>query len=199
MAYTLTGEKCGTIRFMPDNGTITKESLPMSVKITSNPIEDGSEINDHAFNSPDQFSISGTVIGSENDVNEKLKAMTEKHDKITYSGRIRVDSLVIQNYTPAYSSKNKNGFEFSVSFLKIKTVTAEYVEMGAVPLMSKQDAGKSASTVNASAVKADGLKTTVSASISTSAYSDYVNQYNSKPASDSGAASRATPSYTGIT
>ena len=208
MAYTLTGKKCGVIRFVEtENGTITKESLSTSTKITDNPIEDGSSITDHVFNNPDQFSISGVAIGKSNDIQSRLNAMIAKGDIITYAGRIRVDNLVIQSFTPDYSYQNKNGFGFSISFKKVKISTSEYVEMGAAPLMSKQDAGKSGSTGSTaaktasktdSAVKADGLKTTVSTTISTSAYTDYVNKYNSKPASSTGPASRNTPSYTGI-
>ena len=189
MAYTLTGKKNGVIRFTEaETGTITKESLSTSNKITDNPIEDGSNINDHVFNNPDQFSITGTAIGNAGEIKSKLDAMKEKGDIITYSGRIRIDNLVIQNWSPAYDSKNKNGFEFTVSFKKIKISTSEYVEMGAVPLMSRQD--------KAPGVKADGLKTTVSTQISTSAYADYVNQYNSKPANN--AITKNNPSYNGV-
>ena len=196
MAYTLTGRKYGTIRFIEtETGTVTKETLSASNKITDNPIEDGSNINDHVFNNPDQFSITGIAVGSANDIKSKLDIMKEKADVITYAGRIRIDNLVIQSYTPDYTSKNKNGFGFSVSFKKVKISASEYTAMGAAPLMSRQDAGKS--DMNTSAVKADGLKTTVSTSISTSAYTNYVNRYNSKPASP-GMQNRTNPSYSGV-
>jgi hypothetical protein len=197
MAYTLTGRKCGTVRFTEtETGTVTRETLSASTKITDNPIEDGSNINDHVFNNPDQFSISGAAIGNAGEIQSKLNGMKEQGDIITYSGRIRIDSLVIQSWSPSYDSKNKNGFGFTVSFKKVKVSTSEYVEMGAVPLRSRQDNGKSESSINTAAVKSDGLKTTVSASISTSAYMDYVNQYNSKPASSSGIS--GNPSYNGV-
>ena len=47
LGYRLTGEKCGSIRFEPDTGTINKEGITMSSKMTENAIEDGSSLNDH--------------------------------------------------------------------------------------------------------------------------------------------------------
>ena len=48
MAYTLTGRKGGTVRFVPfQTGVVEKESESYSSSVTSNPIEAGSEINDH--------------------------------------------------------------------------------------------------------------------------------------------------------
>ena len=63
MGYRLTGSKCGTVRFDPDTGTINKESLTRSSKITENAIEDGGSINDHVIRNPEQFSIGGILIG----------------------------------------------------------------------------------------------------------------------------------------
>ena len=46
MAYTLTGRKSGTVRFEPrSTGVIEKESESYSSSVTSNPIENGAEIN----------------------------------------------------------------------------------------------------------------------------------------------------------
>ena len=57
MAYTLTGRKSGTVRFNPmQTGVVEKESESYSSTVTSNPIENGSTINDHVNNA------SGTVI-----------------------------------------------------------------------------------------------------------------------------------------
>ena len=39
MAYTITGRKCGTVRFEPKTvGNIQTEQVSMSSKVTSNPI-----------------------------------------------------------------------------------------------------------------------------------------------------------------
>ena len=56
MAYTLTGEKCGTVRFDAETtGVITAESMQGSSKVTSNPMEQGADINDHVVNDPDKY------------------------------------------------------------------------------------------------------------------------------------------------
>lgn len=57
---------------------------------------------------------------------------------------------------------------------------------------------KAADGMNTAATRSDGLKTTVSANISASAYAQYVNGYNSKQSSSSGPATRQTPSYSGV-
>ena len=63
MAYTLEGRKCGTVRFENRTvGTVQKETTTMSAKVTSVPMEDGSDINDHVTIDPQKFSINGVII-----------------------------------------------------------------------------------------------------------------------------------------
>lgn len=51
MAYVLRGRKGGTVRFIPlENGVIEKESESYSSSVTSNPVEDGADIDDHVNN-----------------------------------------------------------------------------------------------------------------------------------------------------
>ena len=70
MAYTLIGRRSGTVRFVPfQNGLVEKESESYSSSVTSNPIENGSSINDHVNNEAGTFSISGTIIGGEGAIN----------------------------------------------------------------------------------------------------------------------------------
>ena len=69
-------------------------------------------------------------------------------------------------------------------------------------MMSDQDSAAAASSGGKTSpqtakTRADGLKTTTSEKISSSAYASYVNSYNSKPAGSSGPSSRATPTNTG--
>ena len=66
MAYTLTGRKGGTVRFVPfQTGVVEKESESYSSSVTSNPIEAGSEINDHVNNAAGTLNISGTIVGGD--------------------------------------------------------------------------------------------------------------------------------------
>lgn len=57
MSYILSGDS-GTVVF-DRTGTITNESPTMSSQVTSNPIEGGGKITDHAVLDPIKFSITG--------------------------------------------------------------------------------------------------------------------------------------------
>ena len=62
MAYRLSGQKAGTVRFEPDTGTINKESETMSSKMTAYALETGATVSDHVFKNPEQIQISGILI-----------------------------------------------------------------------------------------------------------------------------------------
>lgn len=143
MAYTLTGRKGGTVRFEPmRNGVVEKESESYSSSVTSNPIENGSDINDHVNNDAGTFSISGTIVGGEGAVNA-LKAMRDARDIITYTGVSRVTNLVFTSLKFDRSYKNKNGAAFSATFKRVQTISPEYVPAGESLSMTSQDAGAS--------------------------------------------------------
>ena len=166
MAYTLTGEKCGTVRFEASrNGTINGETFTHSSKVTQNPIEGGANINDHVFRNPAGLQIKGTVIGGQN-AHDRRMAMWKKGDIITYEGRVRIGNLVITNISENFGPENRNGFNFTATFQVVSFGSAEYSAFGTVPMMSQQDSGKAAPGMNTSATRSDGLKTTSSTSIS---------------------------------
>jgi hypothetical protein len=195
MAYTIEGRKSGIVRFIPDdNGNIQTESLSMTSKVTSNPVESGADINDHVVHDTARFSISGTIIGGEKAVSA-LKSMRDRRDILTYTGRSRVSNLVITSLSFDYNPKNKTGCTFKAQFQEIRVVSSEKVEVGTMPTMTQQDAGK-ASTSQAKKTASAGMQTTVNQTISGSAYASYVNSYSG--GSSSGPATRATASYSGV-
>ena len=195
MAYTLTGRRGGTVRFVPlQNGVVEKESESYSSAVTSNPIENGSSINDHVNNEAGTFSISGTIIGGEGAVNA-LKAMRDARDILTYAGVSRVTNLVFTSLKFDRSSKNKNGASFSATFKRIQTTAPEYVSMGESLPMTSQDMGKSddpqlAKTANA------GMNTVYLQSVSTESQERYVAAYTQP--SSSAPLTRVTGSYSGL-
>lgn len=70
MAYVLRGRKGGTVRFIPlENGVIEKESESYSSSVTSNPVEDGADIDDHVNNAAGTLNISGTIVGGDAAIN----------------------------------------------------------------------------------------------------------------------------------
>ena len=115
MAYTLTGRKGGTVRFVPfENGVVEKESESYSSSVTSNPVEDGADINDHVNNAAGQLTISGTIVGGDSAINA-LKAMRESRDIITYTGVTRMTNLVFTSLKFDRSYKNRTGASFSAT------------------------------------------------------------------------------------
>lgn len=206
MAYTLTGQNCGVVRLDPrQTGIVSGESAQYSSKTTSNPIESGSDINDHVVLDPERYTLTGVTIGGDAAI-DTLKRMWRERDILEYTGRIRVSSCVITSLKQDVSAKNKTGASFTIQLQVVNITSAGYAASGE-QLMSMQDsdAAESAAPMN-TAVKssgtnqrktttADGLKTTMAQSISSSAYAKYVQSYASKPASSSGPSSRRQASF----
>lgn len=141
--YTLTGKKSGTVRFEPrSTGVIEKESESYSSSVTSNPVEDGADINDHVNNAAGTLTISGTIIGGDGAIHA-LKAMREMREPITYIGVTRMSDLVFTSLKFDRSYKNKNGASFSATLMQIQTAASEFVPMDAALPMTSQDDGKS--------------------------------------------------------
>ncbi len=169
MAYTLTGRKGGTVRFEPfSSGIVESESEGYSSSVTSNPIENGAEINDHVNNAAGTLSISGTLIGGDHAINA-LKAMRDSRDIITYVGVTRMTNLVFTNLKFDRSYKNRDGASFSATFKQIQTSSPEYVPMDEAQTMVSQDAGKSSDQQLAKTANAGMTTVSVQSVSSTSA------------------------------
>ena len=140
MAYVLRGRKGGTVRFIPlENGVIEKESESYSSSVTSNPVEDGADIDDHVNNAAGTLNISGTIIGAIN----ALKSMRDRRDVITYIGVTRMNNLVFTSLKFDRSYKNRHGASFSATLKQVQMTSSEFVPMDAELAMTSQDAGKS--------------------------------------------------------
>lgn len=143
MAYILTSRKGGTVRFEAlKNGVVEKESESYSSTVTSNPIENGAEINDHVNNASGTLNISGVIIGGDSTINA-LKAMRASRDIITYIGVTRMSNLVFTSLKIDRTPKNYNGASFSATLKQVQISSAEYVPMGGILLMTSQDDGRS--------------------------------------------------------
>ena len=178
MAYTLTGRKGGTVRFVPfQTGVVEKESESYSSTVTSNPIEDGSEINDHVNNAAGTLNISGTIVGGDSAINA-LKAMRESRDIVTYTGVTRMSNLVFTSLKFDRSSKNKRGASFSATLKQIKITTSDYVPMDSVQSMVNQDVDKSSDMQLARTINA-GLTTVALQSVSAESADNYKEAYRS--------------------
>lgn len=151
------------------------------------------------FKSPLSFQIAGTVTDGAAAI-ATLNQMWNRGDILTYTGRNRISNLVIQNLQSTHDATNRKGFTFTATLKQITLGSSS--ASGTAEMMSDQDSAAAASSGGASSpqtakTRADGLKTTSSEKISSSAYAAYVNSYNSKPAGSSGPSSRTTPTNTG--
>lgn len=195
MAYTLTGRKGGTVRFIPMlNGVVEKESESYSSSVTSNPIENGSSINDHVNNEAGTFTISGTIVGGESAINA-LKAMRDARDIMTYVGVSRVTNLVFTSLKFDRSYKNRNGAAFSATFKRIQTTSPEYVPAGESLPMTSQDVGGSDNAQLAKTANA-GLTTVSLQSVSSASLERHAAAY-SQPSSTA-PMTRLTGGYSGL-
>lgn len=192
--YTLTGQKCGTVRFEPKLGTVTSEKITRTSTVTDNPIESGSSVSDHVFRQPRTIQVQGVVVDGDAAL-DSLDTMWRRGDVLSYTGRTHLENLVIQSLQTGHESKNRNGFDFTAVLKQITLGSSE--GSGTASTMAGQDGAKTSKDHKTAATKADGLKTTVSTTISSSSYASYVNSYNKKAASSSGPTSRATPSSSG--
>jgi len=196
VAYTLTGKKSGTVRFEPrSTGVVEKESESYSSSVTSNPIEEGAEINDHVNNAAGVLNISGTIIGGDGAINA-LKAMRAKRDLITYIGVTRMSSLVFTSLKFDRSYKNKNGAAFTATLKQVQTAASEFVPMDAEPPMTSQDGGKSEDRQLAMTANY-GLTVVSLQTVSSSSEKKYQAAY--KQPSSSAPLTRRTGSYDGLT
>lgn len=195
MAYTLTGRKGGTVRFIPmQNGVVEKESESYSSSVTSNPIENGSDINDHVNNDAGTFSISGTIVGGEGAINA-LKAMRDARDIMTYTGVTRISNLVFTSLKFARSYKNRDGAAFSATFKRVQTLSPEYVPAGESLPMTSQDTGRSGDAQLAKTANA-GLTTVALQSVSPASL-DRHNAAYTQPSSTA-PMTRLTGGYSGL-
>lgn len=196
MAYTLTGRKGGTVRFVPlESGVVEKESESYSSSVTSNPVEEGADINDHVNNAAGTLTISGVIVGGESAVNA-LKAMRDSRDILTYVGVTRMANLVFTSLKFERSYKNGKGASFSATLKQIKTTSPEYVSMDASVSMTAQDAGKS-SNAQLAKTASKGLTTVATQSVSKSS-AERRNAAYTKPSS-SAPLTRITGGYNGLT
>jgi hypothetical protein len=195
VAYTLTGRKGGTVRFVPfQNGIVESESESYSSNVTSNPIENGSDINDHVNNDAGTFSISGTIIGGDYAKNA-LMAMRDARDIMSYTGMTRVSNLVFTALKFDRSPKNRDGSSFSATFKRVLTTSPEYVPMGLPATMVSQDAGKSSDTQLAKTAN-NGTKTVATQTVSSASAENLKAAY--KQSSSSAPLTRLTGGYSGV-
>lgn len=158
-----------------NTGVVTGEDVTYKNKVTSNPVETGSNVNDHVLIENNSFSITAIVIdGSMRDV---LLAMRDNRDLLKYRGIVAFDDIVFTSLKMTPNSQNETGFSLSANFQKIEFVSAQKVAL--LSSMSKSDAetNKSDSAKRgASSSKNKGMQSTLPTNASTSSYLSMVEK-----------------------
>ncbi len=185
MSSILTGDS-GTIVF-ERIGTITGEDVTISNKATSNPIEKGSPINDHAVNDATKFNLAGVAVGA--GMRATLENMAKNRDLLSYRGKESYDNLLILNLNISHATDNINGFTFTASMQRMQITAAAFAPIGA-PTMSSED--KSATTKARTKAKTEqGLQTPATT------YGSHVSQYDAPAVNKSITQARTNPSDKG--
>ncbi len=167
MDFMLIGDS-GVVSFK-DNAVITGETASRSNKATSNPIEQGSPINDHALKDAHKLDINGAC--SDSSAKPILEAMADNLELVSYRGKEAADNCLILNLNITHTPDNKYGFSFTASLQRMNVSAPAYAPIGA-PTMSTQD--RSAKTGERTKAKTEqGLQTP------STSYGSHVAQYDS--------------------
>ena len=195
MAYVLTGQRSGAVRFWPSDSTVTAENAQYKSRPTQYPIEDGSVISDHVIKDPEQFAISGAIVGGPGTI-AQLTAMRDSRDILSYMGRAMMDSLVITSLSFDYKAQNRDGASFKAQLQRVQITSAVWVETGAVPLMSAQDGRNS--SAGRSRTKNAGQQGAAWVSARDNGTTTTQVHLGDKPPTSPGPSDRATGAYNGM-
>ena len=194
MSYYLTGDS-GTVAFQPFSGVVESEDATYSNKVTSNPIEGGGAIDDHAVADPVKVSVSGvvtSVVGGERAV---LIAMCQNRDLLNYRGEDVYNDMLITSLSIGRSkAAGIGGFTFKLTLQQMRLTGAAYAPVMAFA-MSGSDRAATHSKATEKSAKAEeniGLVTALSG------YADYVSSFNDPQPKNTGITSaRTNPTYRG--
>lgn len=125
MSYILSGDS-GTVVFN-HAGTTTGGLPAMSSQTTSNSIEGGGRIVDHAVLGPIKFFIAGATSAAAGYVTPE--AMWRNRDLLTCRGAEVFDNLLIINLKRTRTPDNATGFGFTASFQQITITSAAFVDI----------------------------------------------------------------------
>lgn len=193
MSYYLMGDS-GTVVFRPYTGVVESEDASYSNKVTSNPIEGGSTIDDHAVAEPVKVSISGMVISHSAAARATLIAMCRNRDLIAYKGENQYDNMLITSLSIGQSKTAGTGFTFKLTLQYMRLSASAFAPISAFAMSSE------ARTATPSGKKQKGTRQEQNVGLVTpsSAYADYVSSFNDPQPKNSGmAAARSNPSYRG--
>lgn len=162
-------------------------------------MENGCNLSDHVFLNPEQLQISGVTTSNQESVKLQLETLWKNRELITYIGRIRFTNCVISNLQISNSAKNVDGFDFSLTLLKIEIASGRQVILSGMQEdtpMTNQDAKGKGSVIGKKKTKTVGQKNTITRKVSAKSYENYVNSYSGK--SSAAPLQRKSTGYNGV-
>jgi len=110
--------------------TIEKEDDSGSVDATSYPVEQGIPMTDHVEQKPDEFSLSGVLVGSSYKSDyEYLRKCMKSGTIITYVGRNIAKNVIIVSISGTMDASISNGREVSISLKQIRIASTPWVKV----------------------------------------------------------------------
>lgn len=112
------------------NLLIESEGDNSSVEATSYPVDKGEPFTDHVLEKPDEFTLSGYILGDNYKADkEYLKQAMKKGTIMTYVGRNIAKNVIILSIDGSVDSSIANGSEISIKLQTIRIANTSWVSV----------------------------------------------------------------------
>lgn len=194
MSYYLMGDS-GTVTFEAFRSIVSSEGVTRGNKVTSNPVESGSPVTDHAIPNAIKLDVQA-IIADDPDAIATLETMAQSRDLIQYRGAQALDDLIITSLAITRNgTTGERACNVKLSLQQVTLVSAAFVPITG-PTMSASDKSK-----RRSGSKAKGAKgaTNTGLIIPRTGYSNYVDGFSGDvvPKNPYITSARTNPSYRG--
>ncbi|MFQ6391345.1 LysM peptidoglycan-binding domain-containing protein [Priestia aryabhattai] len=109
---------------------VEKEDDSASVDATSYPVEQGIPMTDHVEQKPDEFSLSGFLLGNSYKTDyEYLKKCMNNGTVLTYVGRNIAKNVIILDLSGTVDSSIANGKDISIKLRQIRIASTPWVKV----------------------------------------------------------------------
>lgn len=107
---------------------VSEEDNPTSIKASEHSVEQGMDLTDHVRPDAETLSISGIISGrNQKDIVSLIKKWEKAGRVVSYSGRAKLSSCLIADFSPGYSKDIQDGCRFSMTLRKIRIARPAYV------------------------------------------------------------------------
>jgi hypothetical protein len=107
---------------------VLEESPDYQNQVTSNAVENGSDVADHVKNTPETLAIRGVITGDQ--AAERLKKLREflkAGELLTYIGRNVFTNVVIESLTTRHTAQVRDGYECNLTLKHVRVARSREV------------------------------------------------------------------------